>query len=229
MSFVHFIYMHSATPGQSLPQAEVDAVRAAVQTLPGLKRGLLYTPAMAKDFYTDDGPSPSLALQLYYDDLPTLEATLRAGGTLSETVKSLSVTGIDHQVMVGRSYPVTDATWQPDGDEPRCAYLVHYPGEAEDFNAWLDHYLDHHPQIMRNFPRIREIEIYTCADWRDTLGWTQKKYMQRNRLIFDSAAALEGALNSPVRHDMRADFEVFPKFTGSNIHYPMHLEDVELT
>lgn len=48
--------------------------------------------------------------------------------------------------------------------------------------------------------------------------------MQRNRLIFDGAAALEAALNSPVRHDMRADFEAFPPFSGSNVHYPMFTE-----
>ncbi|AJE48828.1 hypothetical protein [Celeribacter indicus] len=70
---------------------------------------------------------------------------------------------------------------------------------------------------MRFFPRIREIGIYTCADWRDTLDWTRKTYMQRNRLIFDGAAALEAALNSSVRHDMRTDLEAFPTFTGGNV------------
>ena len=229
MSFVHFVYFHAQTPGQQLSADAVSQAREVIRNLPGLKRGLLYTPAMAKDYYTDDGPSPSLAMQLYYDDLPTLEATLRTGGALAGLGEALPVAGIDHQVMVGRSFPVDDATWQPDGSEPRCAYLVHYPGAAEDFNAWLEHYLEHHPQIMRTFDRIREIEIYTCADWRDTLGWTRRTYMQRNRLVFDSAGALEAALNSDVRHDMKADFDVFPKFSGGNVHYPMFLEDVALS
>jgi hypothetical protein len=39
--------------------------------------------------------------------------------------------------------------------------------------------------------------------------------------VFDSAAALECALNSPVRHAMRADFNAFPKFSGPNRHYAM--------
>lgn len=229
MSFVHFTYFLTDTPGVPLPEAEVDAVRDTVRTLPGVKRAMLYSPAKARDIYTDDGPSPSMALQLYYDDLPTLEATLRDGGALCSMAGSLSIREVNHQVMVGRPFPVDDATWHRDGDAPRCGYLVHYPGKAKDLNAWLDHYLDHHPQIMRTFPRIREIEIYTRTDWRDTLNWTQVHYMQRNRLIFDSEAALEAALQSEVRHHMRADFEAFPEFTGENLHYPMHLEDLALS
>lgn len=33
--------------------------------------------------------------------------------------------------------------------------------------------------------------------------------------------AITAAMNSPVRHRMRADFEKFPPFEGSNIHHPM--------
>ena len=39
--------------------------------------------------------------------------------------------------------------------------------------------------------------------------------MQRNKVAFDSADALTQALNSPVRHDMRADFKTFPRFQRS--------------
>ena len=45
--------------------------------------------------------------------------------------------------------------------------------------------------------------------------------MQRNKVVFDDAAALTAALNSPVRHEMRADFKNFPPFEGRNSHYPM--------
>jgi hypothetical protein len=34
-------------------------------------------------------------------------------------------------------------------------------------------------------------------------------------------AALTAALNSPVRHEMRADFKQFPPFSGANTHFPM--------
>jgi hypothetical protein len=45
--------------------------------------------------------------------------------------------------------------------------------------------------------------------------------MQRNKVVFDSPAALTSALNSPVRHDMRASFGRFPPFTGPITHFPM--------
>ena len=47
------------------------------------------------------------------------------------------------------------------------------------------------------------------------------QHMQRNKVVFDSAAALATALNSPVRHEMRAAFGRFPPFTGPITHFPM--------
>jgi len=37
----------------------------------------------------------------------------------------------------------------------------------------------------------------------------------------DSADALTQALNSPVRHELRACFKTFPPFTGAITHYAM--------
>ena len=45
--------------------------------------------------------------------------------------------------------------------------------------------------------------------------------MQRNKVVFDNQAALTAALNSPVRHEMRASFHRFPPFTGPITHFPM--------
>jgi hypothetical protein len=39
--------------------------------------------------------------------------------------------------------------------------------------------------------------------------------------VFDDRDALSAALNSSVRHEMRADFANFPKFTGPVSHFPM--------
>jgi hypothetical protein len=51
--------------------------------------------------------------------------------------------------------------------------------------------------------------------------------MQRNKVVFDSPAALTAALNSPVRHEMRAAFHRFPSFTGPITHFPMTTRTVE--
>jgi hypothetical protein len=74
---------------------------------------------------------------------------------------------------------------------------------------------------MKRFPGIRELEIYTRLDWCGFLPWRRVDYMQRNKVVFDDAASLNAALNSPVRDEMRIDFKQFPPFTGGNTHYPM--------
>lgn len=229
MAFVHFIYVESADAGAEIAEARLERLRRIAGDTPGARRVLFYRPAQARDYYTDDGHSPRLALQLYYERLEDLEAAVSSKGHVQALTdpalwQDLPAPRFTHQAMYARPFPVEDPRLQPDPDTIPCAYLVHYPGHAEDFVAWLDHYLDHHPQIMKDFPRIREIEIYTRVSWRDSLPWERVDYMQRNRLIFDSAAALEAALNSPVRHRMRADFESFPAFSGANVHYPMLTE-----
>ncbi len=123
--------------------------------------------------------------------------------------------------MLARDFWVPDRAFRTPAGALPCTYLVHYPGPAEDLNAWLSHYIAHHPPIMARFPGIREIEICTRLDWCDALPWPRVEAMQRNKVVFDDATALTAALNSPVRHEMRADFARFPAYRGGNLHYPM--------
>ena len=104
--------------------------------------------------------------------------------------------------------------------------MVAYEGEADDLNAWLSHYIAHHPPIMARFPGIRAIEVCTRIDWCSAVPWTRVHHMQRNSVAFDDAAALDAALHSPVRDEMRADFHTFPPFSGRTSHYPMATQTV---
>lgn len=233
MSFVHFIHVESSDVTTELGAGALARLRGVLREIPGLRRALIHLPARARHHFSEDGPPPRLALQLYYEGLEALEAPLRVGGALHGLAKAppwaaLRGVEVNHQAMYARGFPAADPAYAADPGEPPCSYLVHYPGRAEDLNAWLDYYLDHHPQIMITFPRVREIEIYTRIDWRDAMPWTRVRHMQRNRMIFDSRAALEAALESPVLARMRADFRRFPPFSGGNIHYPMLTEDLVL-
>jgi hypothetical protein len=197
----------------------------ALAATPHLQRAHLFTPEVARDLYFDDGPSPILAFQLYFSRLEHLEAAIGEGGNIhgvgARAWPSLEGATVTHQAMWTRPFPVPEANRRVSPVPCSCSYLVHYPGAAEDFNVWLRYYLSHHPQIMYFFPGVREIEIFTRMDWCDAMPWQRVEYMQRNKLVFDSAAALTEALNSPVRHDMHADRLQFPPFTGSNLHFPM--------
>jgi hypothetical protein len=207
-------------------QDDVTWLAGVLKTVPGLARSLILTPSSTSDPYLDDGPPPQLGLQLYFEDIAALEAAAAAEGPLQRiatpnalpTLRGMHAT---QQAMLVRRFPVPEPTFRTAPGEVPCTYLVAYEGKAEDLNAWLAHYMADHPPIMARFPGIRQIEVYTCIDWCGDLPWPRVQHMQRNKVVFDSAAALAAALNSPVRHEMRAAFDRFPPFTGPITHFPM--------
>ena len=67
---------------------------------------------------------------------------------------------------------------------------------------------------MAKFPGVRVVETYTRMDWVCGLDWPPETAMQRNKLVFDSPAALTAGLASPVLQEMRADFNRFPSISG---------------
>jgi hypothetical protein len=206
---------------------DLAAAAVMVGSIPGVTEGLLFTPLeQSVDHpYKADGAGPAFALQLCFPDLFACEAAMDRGGVLAglaagSGLSSLAGLDVTHQAMLTRAFPVDDAVHSNDTATP-CSYLVHYPGPAADMNAWNLHYLEHHPSIMRTFPNVRRIEIYTRIDWVDRLPSRRVEYMQRNKLVFDSPQALALALSSDVIKRMRADFVKFPPFAGGNKHYPM--------
>ena len=192
MSFAFFLTFHDKqSPALRIDRTEHARVVDIVRTTPKLRCGLVFTPASASDPYSRDGPSPQLAVELYFDRIDALEAALGRTGHLQQlaapgALPSLQRAEVEQQAMVARPFPVPDRVFQtPAGDLP-CTYLVHYPGEAEDLNVWLDYYIAHHPQVMARFPGIREIEICTRVDWCGFLRWPRVDHMQRNKVVFDS-------------------------------------------
>jgi uncharacterized protein (TIGR02118 family) len=181
---------------------------AGLASAPGLQKMHIYTPDRAHDPFLNDGAPPPLVLQLYFDTLALLEAA--CDGALHPVMGLCQV-----QAMRVLPFKV------PEPKDPQCTYLVAYEGKAEDEKAWHEHYLAHHPALMARLPGIRELEIYLPVEWRSGSGWRRAACMQRNKVGFDSAAALTAALNSPVRQEMRADFKAFPAYSGGITHYPM--------
>lgn len=225
---MHFAYLLTFRDPRSATKISEDdhaGILEIVRSTPRLRRAHIHTPSTSKDFYIDDGPSPTLALQLDFATLSDLEATLTVNGHLQAMANgrwaSLENCAVEQQAMAVRPFATPNPQFETDPSTLPCSYLVHYPGEAENFGEWINYYLSHHPQIMTRFDGIREIEIFTRVDWLDALPWTRVHYMQRNKLVFDSPEALTAANFSDVRHEMRKDFEAFPAFTGGNLHYAM--------
>jgi hypothetical protein len=230
----YFVYWHlDDKPQARITAQELAFVKSVVARTPGLGRALVFTrteTATAHPF-AHDHPAPALALQLNFDRLETLEAALSRDGHLqalarADALPSLAGAKVDQQAMLTRVFPVDDPTFATRDGELPASYLVHYPGEAEDLNLWLWHYVAHHPQIMRRFPGIRQIEILTRVDWIDAMPFARVAHLQRNRVVFDTPEALTAALQSPVRHELRADFHRFPPFEGGSFHFPMISETI---
>jgi uncharacterized protein (TIGR02118 family) len=192
----------------------------------GLRRLVIHLPAESNDCdplsKTDNSARPRCVLQWYFDDLELLEQALQPKGAIHHVANESSSTGLSftQQAMAVRRF----ATPNP-GDlgthTERCTYLVSYEGEAQDLNAWLSHYLAHHPPLMTQLPGIRELEIYTRLDYRSGLDIGRATAMQRNKVVFDDSASLAAALASPIRASMKQDFNTFPPYSGATLHFPM--------
>jgi uncharacterized protein (TIGR02118 family) len=206
-------------PTAQISETDQQLAAEMLLRLAGVEEALLFLPAHGHDPYLDDGPPPPLAIQIKFSSIEALEAASHEAAGLG-ALDSLRGAEIGEQAMLTRVFDVPEADG-PTPDMPACTYLVAYEGEATDMNAWLSHYLAHHPPIMARFPGIRAIEIHSRIDWCSASGWTRENAMQRNKVVFDSPDALTAALNSPVRHEMRADYEKFPLFTGRVTHFPM--------
>ncbi|MCC8393773.1 EthD family reductase [Paraburkholderia sp. MMS20-SJTR3] len=210
------------------PLADIGQLQRAASAVAGLRQLIVHEPIAgqhdARIVAVEN--APSCVLQWYFDELATLEAALGADGTIMRALQAglreqLSpLQAFTQQVMAVRKYTPPHATAVPQ-QEPRCTYLVAYDGIAQDFNAWLTHYLEHHPPLMLQLPALREMEIYTRIDSRSDLPFAPANAMQRNKVVFDDASALTDALASPIRDAMRRDFHALPPYSGATPHFAM--------
>jgi hypothetical protein len=213
-------FARASAPGAIVTESELEWLGETIAAVPGVTETLLFTPGTTHDPYLNDGLPPALALQVYFDAIESLEAALNGPLMVlanSASLPSLAGASFTQQAMLARSFAVPE----PASSEGYCTYLVAYEGTAEDLPAWLAHYLGRHAAIMTRFPGVRRVEVCTRIDWCGALPWPRVEFMQRNKVVFDNADALTAALNSPVRHEMRADFARFPAFTGPVSHFPM--------
>lgn len=203
----------------------LDELRMALARTPQLRLAEVHRPASVQTYHRD-GEAPRLALRLVFDTIEALESQLVPGGHLCDLATSSlwrHVAGerVTQQAMLTRTFsPLSRAACDKPWGEA-ASYLVHYPGEAQDFNAWLRYYVGHHPQIMCHYPGVRQVQVFTRVDWCDAMPCERVSYMQRNQLTFASPEALVLGIESEIRVRMRADHQNFPPYSGGSVHYPM--------
>jgi uncharacterized protein (TIGR02118 family) len=219
--------VHADLVVESLGQALVRSLRgmeALTQLSVHRAGGRAQDPAIAH------GAGPDWVFQFYFDDLLALEAALARGASLDCALRASDVPawrGLrwSQQVMAVRRYALA-TTWprQDKAIRQACTYFVSYEGQAADDAAWLAHYLRHHPPLMKKLPGLRALEVYSRVDYDSGLDITKSRALQRNLVMFDSLQELNEALNSPVRRELRADYDNFPAFEGTSPHGVMESE-----
>ena len=146
MIFSLFVSFYPRDPAVRTSAADVACAGEIVKAIPRLRRGIVYTPERAPDPFVDYPPPPQLALQLYFDEIAALEAAAGSRGALqafaqSGALPSVDMNGAGQQAMLARAFPVPDPVFRtPPGAAP-CSDVIHYPGKAQDLNAWLAFYL----------------------------------------------------------------------------------------
>src|SRR5581483_3664854 len=68
--------------GNDIAAAELAQLTGFLRGTPKLAKALLHTPASTSDPYVKDGAPPALVLQLYFAQLPDLEAAASRAGHL---------------------------------------------------------------------------------------------------------------------------------------------------
>ena len=224
MTVAWYCFFHRAAPAAGLSDAERKKAVEAVGGSPRLRTGYVHTPSPAPHPYAGQDIAPVLALELEFSDAADCEAALRQEGGLRRLaepgfVPGLAGTTASQQGMLRRSYAVPDPAGH--GVTGLCSYLVHYPGPAEDEQAWLDHYTTSHAPLMSALPGVRDVAVDTPAVVVSGLPFPLARASLRNKVAFDSADALSAALASPAREALRADAAAFPPYAGGSVHVPM--------
>jgi len=206
-----------------------SGAREICAALPGLAHFDLYTPAdgSSRDPYNDHGAGPLMMLMLDFAGRDALAAAVKSGeidDVVDALAPDIAVTGAAFE---RRFYPVGGDT-RPALLQAPFSYVVRYHRPADDEAAFIENYIATHPLTQAKLPDIRSIMCYLPLDDvrardPDRVGCRLQcaDYMIGNEVVFDHIAAFNAAMASPARHELRAHYHAFPRFTGANTHHPM--------
>lgn len=210
--------------GPELRQWLSSGAREALIDMPALVSLDLYMPAEghAQDPYNHDAGGPLMMLMLDFASREGLSHAIK-GGALAQAQgrfpDGVAATGAAFE---RRFYPTGDADTPASLTAP-FSYVVRYHRPAADEAAFVANYIATHPTTQAKLPGIRGIMCYLPLD--DVTAQPEHNlpvadYLIGNEVVFDDIDAFNVAMASPVRQELRAHFNEFPRFHG-NSHYPM--------
>jgi hypothetical protein len=189
--------------------------------LPGLSVLDVYRPADggAHDPFNADTNGPLLVVICEFG---RPEAHAAARPTLEEALSSLPPgVGVTMSGLERRFYAVAGQT-SPAPLQAAFSYVVRYHRPAEDEAAFVANYVAMHPATLAKLPHIRSIMCYFPVQVSMPSRFAAADYIIGNEVAFDSIADFNVAMQSPIRHELRAHFNAFPRFSGPSTHFPMN-------
>ena len=101
------------------------------------------------------------------------------------------------------------------------SYFVRYCGESTASAAFNSYYESRHAALLRQFPGIRSLILYSPAASHDPFPVRPGKTFLLAQMQFDNVGDLDAALRSEARRQARNDFQCFPPFVGEVTHESM--------
>jgi hypothetical protein len=192
----------------------------------GVEAALWHLPDRVADPCLGHMPSARAILQLYLDSLESLQRGLQAGSDLWRALQRCDPEAWPAGVSIQAMKLSVQSGRRPDG--PACAYVVGYEGDG-DGREWVRRYCSEHVDLMLGLPGIRQIEVYVQASC--AAGWPVpvRRWLLRNKAVFDDAASLQAALYSPARLDMQRHRTAMPPLGGQSEHIAMRAVPLSLS
>jgi uncharacterized protein (TIGR02118 family) len=220
MSFVYELALTGVATEAASAQAWFDVGPAqAWSRIANLSSLDLYRPVEGTDdpYNKDDGPPLLIAVA----EFASADALKAAAARLDLSLAGLPLaTRATFTPMERKFYPVAGET-TPGPLRAPFSYVVRYRRPAEDEAAFVAHYVADHPGLEGQFPGIRSVMCYFPLATPKSERCAPAEYMLGNEVVFDNVADFNAAMQSPVRHEMRAHFHTFPKFSGALTHFAM--------
>lgn len=201
---------------------------ALLKSNPNVAAVEFYTPERSKErvHNMDDVAAPTLIVQIDVDSPEDAKSLKESEAFEKLFTDKLSFEKPADKINVEILETINFNLPGEDKPKPRIApmsFVVRYYGPTKDGSDFADYYINHHPQIMANFPGVRNVICYLPPDWRSMDEITDNRMIIGNEVVFDDLESFKTALASDVFPELEADGENFPPW-GYSTHHAMHRE-----
>jgi hypothetical protein len=190
--------------------------------LPRLRSLDIYEPASEKshDPYNHQESNPLLIAILEFEAEAALQQAMNAA-SFTDVLEALPASFEATVNAFERVFYGWDGGETANVLTAPISYVVRYHRPAEDEAAFIENYVSSHPPTQAKLPGIRSIMCYFPRPDLACSKWPGLNYLIGNEVVFDSVDDFNGAMQSPVREELREHFREFPPFSGRNSHFLM--------